>query len=221
MPLVLEDEARNGPGGGGFDLQTAQTLFWRPVPVLLRQAEREDQFEELTFRILTGVARNNHNMRVGAAMQHPSCHALLVCTHGARMQVSQQSSSQGTHRTPCVLMPYSCLLLQILRVHISSDSDLYFLHSLEVSEEDFQSLKNEQGILVDFASFPGKIITLLDKCISPQPTDAPRWGWACAACAQLKLMVQHASLPAISSYITPLNGGSCLLWMANAGSRQC
>lgn len=44
----------------------------------------------------------------------------------------------------------------------------------QVSEEDFQSLKNEQGILVDFASFPMKIITLLDKCTSPQPLIAPR-----------------------------------------------
>lgn len=70
--------------------------------------------------------------------------------------------------------------MQILRVHISSESDLYFLHSLEVSEEDFQSLKNEQGILVDFASFPGKIITLLDKCNASQPTDAPRCACVCA-----------------------------------------
>lgn len=57
---------------------------------------------------------------------------------------------------------------------MSSDNDLFFLHSLEVSEEDFQSLKNEQGILVDFASFPGKIITLLDKCTSQQQGDATR-----------------------------------------------
>jgi spindle assembly abnormal protein 6 len=57
---------------------------------------------------------------------------------------------------------------------VSSDADLCFLHSLEVSEEDFAQLKHEQGILVDFSSFPGKIITLLDKCISPQPTDTTR-----------------------------------------------
>ncbi|KAL6758042.1 centriole protein [Haematococcus lacustris] len=127
MPLVLnDDDSRGGSGQNGFDLQTASTLFWKPVPVLLRSTEREDQFEELTFRILTGVSRSNHNMR-------------------------------------------------ILRIHISSETDLYFLHSLEVSEEDFQSLKNEQGILVDFASFPGKIITLLDKCTTSQPTDAPRF----------------------------------------------
>lgn len=66
-------------------------------------------------------------------------------------------------------------MLQILRITLSSESDLTFLHTLEVSEEDFQSLKNEQGILVDFASFPGKIISLLEKCIALQPADgSPR-----------------------------------------------
>jgi len=73
MPLVVggDDDVKIGgsssstaAGGQGFDLQTAQTLFWKPVPVLLRQADREDQHEELTFRILSGVSRANHNMRV-------------------------------------------------------------------------------------------------------------------------------------------------------------
>lgn len=63
---------------------------------------------------------------------------------------------------------------QILRIYISSETDLNFLHTLEVSEEDFQSLKLEQGILVDFASFPGKIISLLEKCSTAQPADSPR-----------------------------------------------
>ena len=67
MPLILNEEPDRGGAGTGFDLQTATTLFWKPVPVLLRQADREDQQEELTFRILNGVSRSNHNMRVRAA----------------------------------------------------------------------------------------------------------------------------------------------------------
>eukprot|EP00198_Chlamydomonas_reinhardtii_P007749 XP_001697086.1 predicted protein [Chlamydomonas reinhardtii] len=124
MPLLLDDG--DPKAQTGFDLSTATTLFWRPVPVHVKQQDREDVLEELTFRILTGVAKQNHNLR-------------------------------------------------ILRIHISSDSDLFFLHTLEVSEEDFQSLKNDQGILVDFASFPGKIISLLEKCILAQPGDSPRF----------------------------------------------
>ncbi|GLC45099.1 hypothetical protein PLESTB_001468100 [Pleodorina starrii] len=125
MPLLL-DSVDDPKAPIGFDLPTSSTLFWRPVPVLLKQQDREDQHEALTVRILTGFARQNHNLR-------------------------------------------------ILRIHISNDSDLYFLHTLEVSEEDFQSLKNDQGILVDFASFPGKIISLLEKCVTAQPGDSPRF----------------------------------------------
>jgi hypothetical protein len=68
-----------------------------------------------------------------------------------------------------------CPCPQILRVHISSEDDPYFLHTLEVSEEEFQSLKAEQGILVDFANFPTKLISLLEKCLSSQASDMPRF----------------------------------------------
>ena len=64
MPLVLDQDDPSKAVGTGFDLQNAQTLFWRPVPVVLRAPDREDQSEEFTFRILTGHARHNHNLRV-------------------------------------------------------------------------------------------------------------------------------------------------------------
>jgi spindle assembly abnormal protein 6 len=68
----------------------------------------------------------------------------------------------------------TCCCVQVLRIHISSEDDPFFLHTLEVSEDDFQTLKAEQGILVDFGNFPGKIITLLEKCLSAQQPDMPR-----------------------------------------------
>lgn len=63
---------------------------------------------------------------------------------------------------------------QILRIHVSSEDDLVFLHTLEVSEDEFQGLKAEQGILVDFSNFPGKIIGLLGKCIEARGRETPR-----------------------------------------------
>lgn len=62
MPLVFDEDCR---GVADFDTQSATTLYWKPIPVLLRQQDREDVTEELTFRILTGVMRQNHNLRVG------------------------------------------------------------------------------------------------------------------------------------------------------------
>eukprot|EP00891_Asterochloris_glomerata_P008911 jgi/Astpho2/8911/Aster-x0832 len=70
---------------------------------------------------------------------------------------------------------------RILRIHLSNEGDLFFLHTLEVSEEDFQSLKVEQGILVDFANFPGKVITLLERCITSKAQDPPRYQLVLAA----------------------------------------
>ena len=64
MPLVLDQDDPAKAGGTGFDLQNASTLFWASVPVSLRQCDREDQSEDFTFRILTGHARHNHNLRV-------------------------------------------------------------------------------------------------------------------------------------------------------------
>jgi Centriolar protein SAS N-terminal len=61
----------------------------------------------------------------------------------------------GHQRSPC---------LQALRVWLSNEADACFLHTLDVSEDDFAGLKAQQGILVDFSGFPGKLIALLDRC---------------------------------------------------------
>ncbi|XP_036377106.1 spindle assembly abnormal protein 6 homolog [Megalops cyprinoides] len=62
-----------------------------------------------------------------------------------------------------------------LVVRLTDDSDLYFLYNLSISEEDFQSLKVQQGLLVDFSAFPQKFIDLLNHCISEQDKDTPRF----------------------------------------------
>lgn len=61
MPLILEDDVRIA---NGFDPCSATTLYWKDVPVLVRQHDREDQTEQLTFRILSGVTKQNHSLRV-------------------------------------------------------------------------------------------------------------------------------------------------------------
>ncbi|EIE25806.1 hypothetical protein COCSUDRAFT_1459, partial [Coccomyxa subellipsoidea C-169] len=64
---------------------------------------------------------------------------------------------------------------RVLRIHLSSEDDVFLLHTLEFTEEEFQILKAEQGILVDFGNFPGKIIGLLERCIASRHEDAPRF----------------------------------------------
>ncbi|KAK2815995.1 hypothetical protein Q5P01_026462 [Channa striata] len=62
-----------------------------------------------------------------------------------------------------------------LLVRLTDDADPYFLFNLSISEEDFQSLKVQQGLLIDFASFPQKFIDLLHLCYSEQESDHPRF----------------------------------------------
>ncbi|NXU49194.1 SAS6 protein, partial [Turnix velox] len=62
-----------------------------------------------------------------------------------------------------------------LAVRLTDDSDPFFLYNLIISEEDFQSLKSQQGLLVDFSAFPQKFIDLLQQCIQEQNKDIPRF----------------------------------------------
>uniref|UniRef100_A0A8C6UEW4 SAS-6 centriolar assembly protein n=1 Tax=Neogobius melanostomus TaxID=47308 RepID=A0A8C6UEW4_9GOBI len=62
-----------------------------------------------------------------------------------------------------------------LHVRLTDDKDPYFLFTLSISEEDFQSLKAQQGLLIDFGSFPQKFIELLELCHSEQEAESPRF----------------------------------------------
>ncbi|XP_072172783.1 spindle assembly abnormal protein 6 homolog [Diadema setosum] len=55
-----------------------------------------------------------------------------------------------------------------LHVRLTDDKDPFFLYDLHLGEEDFQVLKNQQGLLVDFSAFPQKFIELLRLCAESQ-----------------------------------------------------
>ena len=65
-------------------------------------------------------------------------------------------------------------IVQVLIIQIWNEQDLSSLHTLEVREDDFQALKVEQGILIDFGGFPAKIIALLQRCLASCHEDPPR-----------------------------------------------
>uniref|UniRef100_A0A8C2CDJ1 Spindle assembly abnormal protein 6 homolog n=1 Tax=Cyprinus carpio TaxID=7962 RepID=A0A8C2CDJ1_CYPCA len=79
-----------------------------------------------------------------------------------RISIELLPSSSPVHRKDLV-------------VRLTDDTDLYFLYNLVISEEDFQSLKVQQGLLIDFTSFPQKFIDLLEQCISEQDRESPRF----------------------------------------------
>jgi spindle assembly abnormal protein 6 len=51
-------------------------------------------------------------------------------------------------------------------------NDPFFLQQLEVTESDFQTLKREQALHVDFSVFPQNVLELLNLCCA-RPDDSP------------------------------------------------
>jgi spindle assembly abnormal protein 6 len=52
----------------------------------------------------------------------------------------------------------------VLSVRLTDERDPFFLFHASVSEDDFAALKAEQGLLVDFADFPARLVQLLGLC---------------------------------------------------------
>ncbi|KAK9404029.1 spindle assembly abnormal protein 6 like [Crotalus adamanteus] len=79
-----------------------------------------------------------------------------------RVSVEMQSTTNPIHRKDLI-------------VRLTEDSDPLFLYNLVISEEDFQSLKLQQSLLVDFSAFPQRFIDLLQHCIQEQDKEIPRF----------------------------------------------
>ncbi|XP_043856466.1 spindle assembly abnormal protein 6 homolog isoform X2 [Dromiciops gliroides] len=79
-----------------------------------------------------------------------------------RVSIELQAVSNPVHRKDLV-------------IQLTDDADPFFLYNLVISEEDFQSLKLQQGLLVDFSAFPQKFIDLLQQCTQEQCKEIPRF----------------------------------------------
>lgn len=60
-------------------------------------------------------------------------------------------------------------------MRLTDEKDLFFLYTLRLGEEDFQSLKCQQGLLVDFGAFPQKFIDLLELCLQEEHRESPKF----------------------------------------------
>ena len=62
-----------------------------------------------------------------------------------------------------------------MEIQLTDDSDPYFLYLLEINEDEFRKLKQEQALLVDFAQFPYKVIELFELCIQSSTQPNPKF----------------------------------------------
>ena len=64
--------------------------------------------------------------------------------------------------------------LKELIIKLTDELDPFFLYSLYMSEEDYQTLKVQQGLLVDFSAFGQRFIDLLCACEKDEKSDNPK-----------------------------------------------
>lgn len=60
---------------------------------------------------------------------------------------------------------------RLLHIEITDDADPFFLYTLDVSEDEFHRLKQDQSLLVEFASFPSMVTELLEACAAETQSD--------------------------------------------------
>ncbi|TPX58976.1 hypothetical protein PhCBS80983_g02810 [Powellomyces hirtus] len=65
--------------------------------------------------------------------------------------------------------------LKVLEVQLTDEADPFFLYHLEVGEDDFHTLKDEQNLLVDFQQFPVNFIELLEACHPTSRDSQPKF----------------------------------------------
>lgn len=61
------------------------------------------------------------------------------------------------------------------QVEITDEQDPYLFYSLRMSEEDFSILKSQQGLLIDFSSFPAKFVQLVERCVLENQSETPKF----------------------------------------------
>ena len=76
--------------------------------------------------------------------------------------VDYQTNTLPTHKTELI-------------IKLTDQTDPFFLYSLYMSEEDYQTLKLQQGLLVDFGAFGQRFIDLLCACEKDEKSAQPKF----------------------------------------------
>lgn len=101
-----------------------------------------------------------------------------------QITVDYQTSIQPTHKTELI-------------IKLTDHQDPFFLYSLFMSEEDYQTLKVQQGLLVDFSAFGQRFIDLLTACEKDEKSENPKFQLQFYSKEPLPFDHGHASLNVI------------------------
>ena len=120
------------------DLDASKVLFHERIPIAIRGLHEEDfRGRETTTTMDTMEEEEMERVEIASV----------------RIMLGPTASTSAKSR--------------VLRVHVQSEKNPFFSHSMEVNEEEFNfRLKREQNIRVDFNQFPTHFIDLLRECLA-------------------------------------------------------
>lgn len=62
-----------------------------------------------------------------------------------------------------------------VHIQLFDESDPYIFYSVQITDDVFQRLKTQQHLLIDFASFPQRLVELLQMCAGEDTVATPRY----------------------------------------------
>ncbi|VDM16608.1 unnamed protein product [Hydatigera taeniaeformis] len=73
------------------------------------------------------------------------------------------------------LSPSNVQVEKSLDITLTDDADMYFLFTAKIFASDFQKLKEQQGLIVEYNAFGQMIADLLTKCLAEENNNSPRY----------------------------------------------
>lgn len=92
--------------------------------------------------------------------------------------VLKHPDREDRHATLTVEMSYGVTQprnQRVLHVQLTDEANAYLLYTLDISEDEFHALKTEQSLLVDFHTFPSKLVELLRQCQAAANDEHPKF----------------------------------------------
>eukprot|EP00730_Choanoeca_flexa_P000398 TRINITY_DN10183_c0_g1_i1.p1 TRINITY_DN10183_c0_g1~~TRINITY_DN10183_c0_g1_i1.p1 ORF type:complete len:642 (+),score=201.87 TRINITY_DN10183_c0_g1_i1:88-2013(+) len=93
-----------------------------------------------------------------ADVRYNRCVPICIKSHS-------DSSTTQSLRVQLQLRILSSSERQVLHIRLTDDHDPFFLLTLDLDESDYTALKHQQGLKVDFLSFPRDLAALFDRCV--------------------------------------------------------
>lgn len=100
--------------------------------------------------------------------------------YGGQLRLSIRTPDKGERRSSLTVCAELCntngsTFRKELVIRLTDENDPFFHYQLKLNDEDYQSLRVQQGLLVDFLSFPQRFADLLELCRKEEMNEYPKF----------------------------------------------